>query len=165
MYGTLISTITLASDSASVTFSSIPSTFTDLALVFSGRDNGTTSASVAGRVQLNSTNPSNGYGLLGVGNSVFAVNGYTMTWPGTDAPTNLFGSGTYYVPNYTSTVAKTATADTVSENSSTTSYQSIQSFVYSGVTSAVTTLWIFNGSGGGTFKAGSVFSLYGLTHF
>jgi hypothetical protein len=165
MYGTLISTITLASDSASVTFTSIPGTYTDLSLVFSGRDNGTTSASVAGRVQLNSTNPSNGYNLLGSGTAASSYNGYQMAWPGTDATANVFGNGIFYVPNYTSSVAKTASADTVSENNGTAAYQSLQSFVYSGVTSPVTTLWIFNGAGGGTFKAGSVFSLYGLTHF
>jgi len=111
---TLISSSTLSSTTASVTFSSIPQTYTDLVVQVSARneevDNG---ASL--RVYYNSdTTNASGRELRAIGSTVAS---YTVNYPqagyvaALNSTANTFGSGTIYIPNYTTSNNKSSSGD------------------------------------------------------
>lgn len=114
----LIQTVTVGSGgSASIVFSSIPQTFTDLLLVFSLRG---TVVDVNNEVRL-TINSSGGtdrllysFGSAGANSNASGsiLRGNTS---GGNATSNTFGSGSAYIPNYTSTNAKSVAFDTMSE--------------------------------------------------
>jgi hypothetical protein len=156
---TLIEAKTLASAVSSVTFSSIPQTYTDLKLVCSTRlvsgnfpdlnisFNGSTS---------NFTNKN----ILGSGASVTSgtdvrVIGFTE---GTSQTSSTFTNGEVYIPNYTSSNYKSFSADNVTENNATTAYSHLVAGLWSDV-SAITSITI---SAGANFDSASTFYLYGI---
>ena len=147
---TQIASTTLGSAASSVTFSSIPATYTDLVLVV---DSTTTSGSVDTRIRMNgdtSTNYSRTY-LYGDGSS--AVSGRNTTDDG-------IGSGSktiHNVMNYSNTTTyKTAVARYGTAGSLTLAQVALWRS-----TAAVTSLQIFHLSS--TFTAGSTFNLYGIS--
>ena len=158
---TLISSNTLSSSAASVTFSSIPATYTDLVLKFSIRGN---RSSVYDQVYLDinggGTAPSSRY-VLGdgatassgsSGNQISLANGSTAT-------ANTFGNGEVYIPNYLSSNYKPYGTNGVSENNATTAYASAFASLWQS-TSAINSLVITVNSG--TILSGSSFYLYGI---
>lgn len=159
----LIKTITAGvGGTGSFDFTAIPQTFTDLIVVFSGR-----SAYAAGgqywTFVLNTEPPSLTKNFFGTGtsvsyNSVNTVDSGTLT--AASSTTNIFSNATIYVPNYTSSSAKFASIDAVSENNGATAYQGITGMYYSAVTSPVTSLSI--GAAGQTMIQYSSASLYGI---
>jgi hypothetical protein len=113
---------------SSITFDAIPDTFTDLYLVISGRVSltevvGNTFVSINSSTSnftfrsLFGSGSSSGSGA-GTDNRIGVVNGNTST-------ASIFGSSSVYFPNYTSSVAKSFSADNVSENNATEAYQQI----------------------------------------
>jgi len=70
------------------------------------------------------------------------------------------GSVGIYIPNYTSSNAKSASIDGVSENNATASYQTIDAFLWND-TSAITSITLT--LSGGNFAQYSSASLYGVT--
>jgi hypothetical protein len=112
---------------ATITFSSIPSTFTDLSIYVSGRT--TFSAT---RTNLNidfnglTTNRSyrnvRGFDSGSVG-SVSASNSIVGYVPGATATASTWGSTSIYIPNYaSSSINKSISSDTVAENNSSTAW-------------------------------------------
>ena len=166
MYGTLISSVTVgAGGAASIDFTSIPQTYTDLVLVLSGRTTKTTSDGAL--VQINGDTSSANYTyrwLYGDGSAAqsgtgtlagflaFRVNGSSTT-------ANTFGNGQMYIPNYTSSIAKIASMDAVDENNATAAFSFINAGSWSG-TAAITSIKILNS--GYNLAQYSTAYLYGL---
>jgi hypothetical protein len=162
---TLITSTTIGSGGASTfTFSSIPSTYTDLLIKASTRTNRGDDAIDGFNIQFNGdTNGGNytGLQLFGSGSSVGSntaaraglINGGLAT-------SNSFASNEIYIPNYRGSTNKTFSADGVTETNATTAYQAINSFLWSN-TSAITSI-LLTMSNGSAFVQYSTFYLYGI---
>lgn len=164
---TLIASNTLGSSAASVTFSSIPSTYTDLVLKFSVRSN---QANVARNyfLQLNGSS-SNVYSstiLQGDGSSAISIRYSDETagirgtngMPGTSATSDTFSNSEIYIPNYTSTTNKPISLFGVTENNATESYIDPTAGLVR-ITSAITSITLTTSD---NFVSGSSFFLYGI---
>jgi len=164
---TLIASNTLSTSAASVTFSAIPATYTDLVLRCSIRDN-SASSFVANTFRLNN-NSSAIYSYTNLtGNGTTANSGrgsgltelYSLTGTTPAATANTFGNAELYIPNYTGTAKKVSSAYGVSENNATLS--SIAA--YAGLidlTSAITSIQVI-ALPTYSFVSGSSFFLYGI---
>jgi len=162
---TLIASNTVGSGGvASVTFSSIPATYTDLLVKFSIR----TSNSNVGQGLKVTYNGASAYVnrfLEGTGAAVSSGNGtdeFIGDIPGNTATASTFGNGELYMPNYTSSVAKSISIDAVTENNATTAYQTLTAQSYA-ITSAITSMSFASmGSGSPTLMQYTSFYLYGI---
>jgi hypothetical protein len=162
----LISSVTVgAGGSASMTFSAIPQTYTDLQLVISARSlgggfnallylevNADTSVSYADRnLQGNGSNAVSGTNAL----TQFLLGRHS----GASSTANSFGNATVLLPNYSGSANKTISCDSVSEHNDPTAFQ----FIVAGTfpkTTAITSLRIFDNGGG--FAQHSTAYLYGI---
>jgi hypothetical protein len=163
---TLIATQTLSSTSATVTFTSIPQTYTDLKLVTSARCyRGTADHQEDLDITFNGS--TTGYYRKDLGyspaRSTSGSNeaaGLRNGTPSDAATANTFNNAEYYIPNYTSSNYKSFSMDTVSEDNAT--YALL--WIYAGQwqnTAAITSItlkpdqstYIYNNS---------TFSLYGI---
>jgi hypothetical protein len=160
---TLIASNTLSSAAASVTFSSIPGTYTDLVLRASIRAttgtnptsywyaNGDTSA-----LYSNTNLSGNGATAASGRNSSDTAWGY-WTVDGSSATANTFASIELYIPSYTASQSKTAASFYAQENNQITAYLGVVAGLYRSNT-AITSLTMTNP----TFDVGSSFFLYGI---
>lgn len=166
---TLISTVTVgAGGAASIDFTSIPQTFTDLYLFVNCR---TIRAANVGDdiiIRLNSDSGAN-YSymhLLGTGSATAsglgssATFGYIGICPAVNATANTFGSKGVYIPNYSGSTAKSFSVDAVSENNGTESYQFILANLWTG-TAAINSISVFSNTSS-NFVQYSTASLYGI---
>jgi hypothetical protein len=130
-----------AGGAASMTFSSIPQTYTDLKIVVSGRSSdgnfgylillNNAASTYAGRFIEGLNTSASSY------NSANALGGYLNYSTQT---ANTFSSSEAYIPNYTSLLSKTHSIDTVQEsNSATGVYSAIGAKLYT-TTSAITSI-------------------------
>jgi hypothetical protein len=166
----LISNQTLATSAASVTFSSIPQTYTDLVLRFSARCNEAT-ISTNLLVEFNGdylspTTYSDTY-LSGNGSTPTSskVSNDTAFTPffsidGNSATANTFGNGEVYIPNYTSTTNKPISNFGVGESNATAVSMSIVAGLYR-TSSAITQIALYPNNLG-NLVSGSSFALYGI---
>jgi hypothetical protein len=127
---TLISSNVLASSAASVTFTSIPATYTDLVLKWSTRDDSTNYALSAFLVTFN-----NDTTTLYSATEIYAgdsspASGRTSTagniglnGQGGSMDANCFSSGEMYLPSYLASQNKPSSFYYVNENNSTTAYR------------------------------------------
>lgn len=142
---TLVETIEVPSGGASsIEFTSIPQDADDLLLVVSGR--GTTANSNM-RLEFNSS--TTGYtrrNLLGTGSSALSQNA-TNQYPGrinsSSTTASTFSNTSVYITNYASSVAKSASVDSVTENNATGADQELTAYSWSG-TAAITSLLVGN---------------------
>ena len=150
---------------ATVTFSSIPSTYTDLVLKASARSN---IAEDTFGIRFNSDSGSN-YpynGFVGQGATVSNFSG-TNTFvalgrmPESGYTANTFGNTEFYIPNYASSTQKTVSIDAVNENNATTARAQLGSAKWTG-TAAISTILILPSSG--SFAQYSTFTLYGISN-
>ena len=160
---TLIASNTLSSTTASVTFSSIPQTYTDLVLQVSARndevDNG---ASL--RVYFNSDTANiTVRELRGIGTTVAS---YSLSIPqagyvaALNSTANTFGAGTIYIPNYTSSNNKSSSGDIVlPSNTAAENYGVLSARLWS-ITSAITSVTVAPGLD--SWVQYSSFYLYGI---
>jgi hypothetical protein len=158
----LIETQTLTTSVASITFSSIPQTFTDLKLVFSGRTSAGTLTLGNASFNGSALNFTSIY-LEGTGTTAgsFTDQPRVITAAsGASATASVFGSCELYIPNYTSSAYKSYSADMVSENNATESYQLMFAGLWSD-TSAITEI-AFTAQGSRTYNQYSSASLYGI---
>ena len=160
----LIESKTLASAAASIEFTSIPQDGTDLILFASIREATTTSFIV--NIRFNgdtATNFSTRY-LQGSGSSVVTAEAPASTFDivanSSSETSNTFGNLSMYIANYTSSLAKSASSDSVSENNATQAFQRIASHLWAG-TAGITTITAFTLTG--NLAAGSTISLYKIT--
>jgi hypothetical protein len=152
-----------AGGAASVTFSSIPQTFTDLKVVCSVRGtyvgpgnsqsislNGS-SANFTGRYLqgAGSGTPSSGTSTQYVGD----INAANST-------ANTFNNSEIYIPNYTSSNNKSISVDSVTENNATTAYATLVAVLWSN-TAAINSITLTNDTG--TYVEFSEFTLYGIS--
>ena len=138
---TLLEKITVgAAGASSVTFSSIPQTgYTDLVVKVSSRDtaesffsaefNGDTAANYSSRfIRGNGTNVATSTQTFLAGIST-----------GSSSTANTFGNNEMYIPNYTSSSAKSASTDGVIENNATAGYNFLSANLWTG-TAAITSI-------------------------
>ena len=156
----LIESKTLGADAASIEFTSIPSTFTDLVILISARSNlgslGDLFISFNG-----STASFTGRNLDGSGSSVGggANARYVGTINGTPQTANTFGSYAIYIPNYAGATNKSFSVDSVTENNATLAIQTIGAGLWSS-TAAITSVAFTPSSG--SLVTGTTASLYGV---
>ncbi len=149
---------------ASITFSSIPATFTDLVVVVSARTN--TGSNVEGStITFNGSNTYAARYLQGDGGS--AASGTqtilnALLFNGASATANTFGNSQMYIPNYTGTTQKSISGDGVSENNATQAFTGLFAASAS-LTSAITSITIA-GNAGGSFVQYSTAYLYGVSN-
>jgi len=160
----------LASSTATITFSSIPGTYTDLVLKISARgDNAGFSNTVL--VYYNSTSGTAGsYTNLYVGSGSVGSNvssGAAYISPGSvngaTSTASTFGISEVYIPNYATAVAHQAHFSALAENNSSSVYYLDIAAGLNTSASAITSLIITANSS--NFVSGSRFDLYGITHF
>jgi len=163
----LIEAKTLGSNTASVDFTSIPQTYTDLYLLISARSTRGTYSDSSCYVKVNSSSTSyTGKLLEGSGaNPVGAYNGnatrlHDCIIPADGAATaNTFSSISVYLPNYTGSNYKSSTADSIMETNSATAYAQLWAGLWSD-TAAITQINLSDPLA--NFKTGSTFYLYGI---
>ncbi len=162
----LIESKTLATAQASIEFTSIPQTYTDLLFVLSLRATGTGSDNVAdGTVRFNSSTANFSYRFLG-GNGINSFSGSGSAagfigWhPSSAATSNIFGNASLYIPNYTATTNRSYTVDAVAENNATVTYNCLLAGLWSNST-VISNVSFFTSAT--DFAIGSTVSLYGIT--
>ena len=169
---TLISSNVLTTTAASVTFSAIPATYTDLVVRCSTRSD---QASVLDLVTLifNGSSAGNYSFRSLIGNSSTASsnngsgqpymrNGYTS---GDSATASTFGSTEIYIPSYLSSTAKPVGNFSVGENNSAATAQAYVTAYASlwNLTNAITSITI-SPINGPNWVSGSSFYLYGISN-
>jgi len=159
---TLIEHKKLDTAAASITFSSIPQTFTDLLILFSGRSDRSNSFDNI-RVMPNGASTGVSSRILfgsGSASSSFTesyVSGYTAA---NSATASTFGNSSIYIPNYTGSTQKSFSIDSVGENNATASAQAITAGLWSG-TDAITSIVLDQGDGSNWLQYTSA-TLYGI---
>lgn len=163
---TLISSNVLASATASVTFSSIPATYTDLVLRVSARGTGATTFENM-TVRFNGSAASN-YSMTWIrgdgatptsARQAATTEAWTAYVDAASATANTFGSVDIYIPSYASSNKKPFSSFSAQENNSTTAYLQSTALLW-GLTDAITSILV--DLDGGNFDIGSSFYLYGI---
>jgi hypothetical protein len=165
---TLISSNVLSSSASSVTFSSIPGTYTDLVLRISARTGRTDPDPM--RITFNSDSPTSGTTYSDTylnGTSTVATSGrnsststvFNVRAPGVNYTANTFSSNEVYIPNYTVSANKPFSSFSAVENNDATVWD-----IYGGAnlyrnTAAITSITLTPVS---SFVSGSSFYLYGI---
>jgi hypothetical protein len=149
-----------AGGAASIDFTSIPQTYTDLKIVVSARN---TTATLDCYINFNGSNTNLSrrvlYGNGSSATSASGSDGYVIWLSQSTDTANTFGNAEIYIPNYTLSNNKSFTADSVTENNATQAYQFFQAGLWSN-TSAINRVTLYSGS---TFAQYSTATLYGIT--
>lgn len=155
-----INSNTLTATAANITFSNIPSGYTDLLAVMLYRS--TAAGANSGGWTINFNGTTTGYTQKSIWSSGTTagsdaqVAGNGLVSAGNTA--NTFASIQIYIPNYSNgTNAKSYSIDAVSENNTSATYSSVTAGI-STVTAAISTLLI----GGNNLDIGSSITLYGI---
>ena len=157
----LIEAKTLTTTTASITFSSIPGTYTDLGLFISARDNDGGATGAWSTFEFNGSVAPTGIYLFGNGSS--ASSGTAHKAPlenGGGSTANTFSNSWVYIPNYANTsYNKSYSVDGVVETNGTEAYQVLIAGLVA-TTSAITSIKVTPGAG--SFVQYSTFYLYGI---
>lgn len=149
---TLIQKTTVGSGgAASIEFTSIPQTFTDLVVKLSGRNS--RSGQVMQEFVLTFNNTTANYSerqLRGNGTSAISQNFsgasiQQLGQPAASATANTFSNWEFYIPNYTSSNAKSISLDGVTENNATEAYTFLEAGLWND-TAAITSIKISAGA-------------------
>jgi len=145
----LISSVTVGSGgAASISFTSIPATYTDLVVLVSARSARTIEPRDELFIRFNSDSGNNYSNRILQGNASSSGSGggsaqnYLKkgTIPAAGATANTFSNNLIYIPNYAGSTVKSVSRDEVTEtNSATNNYLELQAGLWSG-TSAITTI-------------------------
>jgi hypothetical protein len=161
---TLIAHQELGSAQASITFSSIPATFTDLYLVISPRTN---RGALADILVLQFNGVGTGYSrrtIEGSGSSVASGSGsdaYIGLINGGSTTSNTFSNVGVYIPNYASANNKSYSIDGVSEHNATDANQFLWASLWSN-TAAITSITLTSAFATNFVQYSSA-TLYGIT--
>lgn len=158
-----IATVTVgAGGSASMVFSSIPSTYTDLIIKISARSVGTSTNAILLRLNGSSTNGT----IRAVEGNGAAASSWTDTqsYAGNIPPStytaSTFANNEVYIPNYAGSTNKSSSVDSVTENNATTALADLQANLWSN-TAAVTSITLAP-NGANNFAEFSTATLYGI---
>lgn len=160
----LIQTVTVGAGGAtSIDFTSIPSTYTDLVLVFAGRSTASNTAQTALLSFNSSTSSFAERRLYGNGSSAASdtVARELGIVPGATATASTFSSSSCVIPNYTGSTNKAFSVDCVWEQNAASANQLIYAGLWSN-TAAITSISITLDAG--SHAQYSTASLYGITH-
>ena len=167
---TLINSVTVgAGGAATIVFSSIPATYTDLVLKVSARIDSATELSRL-RVRFNGDTANNYtnrlvYQINGTvgSDSSGASSGITYFYAtGANATSSTFSSSELYIPNYAGSTQKSVSVDTATENNSTNIIMGLSAGLWSG-TSAITSMEISD-TNTFTFVQYTTAYLYGVSN-
>ena len=159
---TLIEAKALTTTTANITFSSIPTIYTDLNLVASVRALRTGFPADDLVIQFNgSTSGYSGKRIYGVGTSISAdtqadIRGFASD---ADETAGIFGSNSFYIPNYLSSNYKSVSIDMVTENDATSAPLGIFAGLWSD-TAAINSIKVFCNNS--SMVQYSTFYLYGI---
>jgi hypothetical protein len=171
-YTQIGSAVTVGSGgAASINFSSIPSTYTDLVVKISARGSGA-AINAALYWTFNGSSAAN-YSwrqLQGNGSSATSASSSSQTYfragyiPDTSATSNTFGSTELYIPNYAGSSAKSISIDGAQENNSSAAGEALLHLVAANwsLTNAITQITVVPSSG--TFLQYSTAYLYGVSN-
>ena len=160
---TLIESKTLATAAASIEFTSIPQTYTDLLFLASTRSS-TAGASVEPCLITFNSNTT-GYTARTLNGNSTAVTSASPTSrlvfnsPRTGTTANTFGNVSVYIPNYTVATNKQYSTDSVTEHNATEAHITIIAGLWSNTAAITSTLFAPNAN---NFEIGSTISLYGI---
>ena len=162
---TLIQSVTVPSGgSASIDFTSIPSTYTDLCVLVSTRNTSGNYDSSYLRFNSSATGYSTKY-LVGDGSAASSGNGgstqilMAFITDGSTNTANTFGNASVYIPNYAGSNYKSVSIDGAAETNATGVGMGLTAGLWSN-TSAITAVNIISASG--TFAQYSTAYLYGI---
>lgn len=164
---TLISSNVLSSSAASVTFSSIPATYTDLIIKTSLRQNAAGTQDSFLITTINGTTGFTNTWLRGSGSSVISLRNlvgtasYVGQIPGATATSNTFDNTEIYIPSYTVSQNKPFSTFSVQENNQAEAYMGTTAGLWSN-TAAITSITF--SANGQSFVSGSSFYLYGISN-
>jgi hypothetical protein len=160
---TALSTVTVgAGGAATIDFTSIPQTYTDLIVKISGRsalaavgDNATTS------FNNNTSNRTQRSLYTGDGSTVqsFTYTSFYIWVPGSNATASTFGNTELYIPNYTGSNNKSFSNDVTTENNGTAAELALSASLWSD-TAAITSVKVT--CNGGNFVQYTTATLYGV---
>jgi hypothetical protein len=160
-----IATVTVGSGGASsISFSSIPATYTDLLVKISARSDYAATISRA-RLQLNSSTTGYTTKLVygdGSGTSSASSTDYITYFysTGANATSSVFSNTEIYLPNYAGSNNKSSSSDSVTENNATSAFASLAAGLLTN-TAAISSLTITDGNSG-NFVQYSTATLYGI---
>jgi hypothetical protein len=163
---TLISSVTVGSGGAStITFSSIPQTYTDLVFLFTARN--VTNNYGGFFVKCNSSvlnSDITAIRLFGNGSAASSTTSKELLWTQSDFPANIFSPSQMYIPNYTSSNFKSASIEGVTGNTATDGRQNLTAWQWS-QTGAITQVEFgtFDGGFADKFAQYSTAYLYGIS--
>ena len=170
---TLIASNTLGSSAASVTFSAIPSTYTDLVLRISSRSGSPNGQGAADGlyVRFNSSSVGQYSWTILKGDGTTATSDYNYTvgnfyagdffgTVGYLATASTFSSTEFYIPNYASSNTKAMSVFGVNETNATAAYLGVEAALWNN-TSAISSISL-SSVFAGNFVSGSSFYLYGI---
>ncbi len=159
----LINSSTVTSSTASgITFSSIPSTFTDLCLKLMIRCDGGGGQAIL--MDLN--NSSSNFTVRLIEGSGSAASSGSTTVPlvgtatGTGSTSNTFTNAEVYIPNYAGSNNKSYSADSAMETNATTAYLNLIAGLWSN-SAAISTIKIYTSSGTNLVQNSTAY-LYGI---
>jgi hypothetical protein len=164
-----IASNTLASTAQSVTFSSIPQTYTDLVVRVNARTNDT-GQYIAVQFRFNGDSANN-YSSVSIPiystttqsarllNESYGRAQYGATASG--ATTNAFGNAEIYIPSYTVAAQKPIAARGIAASNNASLFQSIDANLWNN-TAAITSITIFGNPTSYLWSVGSSFYLYGI---
>ena len=164
---TLISSVTVGSGgAASVGFTSIPATYTDLIIKLSARLTTSPESSPWSSVyvSLNGSSSNFTYRLLyGSGSAAASQSGTTqIAWvDSSDATASTFGNAEIYIANYAGSNYKSISTDFVTENNSSAALMGLNATLWSN-TAAITSFAVAPASG--NFTQYSTAYLYGISN-
>ena len=159
-----IATVTLASAAASIDFTSIPGTYTDLVIKASLRS---AAASVNPGLKIKFNTSALNFTGLNVYGDGSAKGSYTDTGgeigilAGNSATANTFGNCEIYIPNYAGSNNKSFSVDSVNENNATSASQYLYANLWS-QTAAITAISLLSGGAVNLMQYSSA-TLYGIS--
>ena len=161
---TLISSVTVGgAGAATISFTSIPATYTDFLVKGSFRTNRADGSDWVS-ITLSSGGAYTQKTLIGDGSSAGSDSGFPsgMVTDGNTATSNTFGSFELYLPNYLSSNAKSFSLDSVQETNGATAYAQLFAGLGAG-TSAITSI-TFTPQYGTGFVQYSTAYIYGISN-
>ncbi len=162
----IINKVNLTSNQTTISFTSIPSTYTDLSVFYSTRS-GRSNTHEQIKLRFNDDSATayrirrlNSDGSGAWSDSDYATYGYCGFGNATTSTANTFGNTQIYIPNYLSSNYKSYSVDSNSENNATEAFASLQAGLWEN-TSAINKI-TFYADQGNDFLQYSSFYLYGI---